>query len=244
MAYIDSHRKMGMSPGSIRTRVSVLKYVSANPKDEGVTVDRIRCAAILAQVDREAANKKFNRKPNLPLSDLVRPLVPTGVTQRDRRFQALWWLCIVTGARPCHIAQAEIRYSSVGLRIRWGARKRQTNAMQRPLLYKFSWTCTVHADIIAELEGCKKIGTVKNTQSNIAACINSWVKKRLHVFYPGERNMTSTFPRVHLDNILREKLRNGEITEYEFSVLMEHTLKTSDEHYCDYLEDKVLDSHS
>ena len=55
--------------------------------------------------------------------------------------------------------------------------------------------------------------------------INSWLSQ-LKV------PLTSTSPRVHLDNVLRFLVREDLMTEADFVSYMNHTVRMSDLHYC------------
>ena len=48
--------------------------------------------------------------------------------------------------------------------------------------------------------------------------------------------MTSTLPRVRMDAKLRAELQVKHITEAEYEVLMDHTIKTSNSSYAEILD--------
>jgi len=69
------------------------------------------------------------------------------------------------------------------------------------------------------------------TPANCATCLNSWLKSfaRRHSF--DAQGITSTYPRVRLDNVLRALHDEGEMTAVEFQALIGHTLETSQSSY-------------
>ena len=89
----------------------------------------------------------------------------------------------------------------------------------------------MNSSYAARLSTISSIGTPEN----VASCINAWVKSWMVQHHPQVNlHLTSTLPRVHLDNVLRRKVDDGSLSEHNFTLLMDHSLATSDEHYCSF----------
>ena len=209
---------------SVHSRLECLKWVSHDPSTEEAALDRCRTAGV-AKTIQGLAKTRF--KANLPLHSLLRPLVPTAVRARDRRYQCLWWALLSTGARPAHVKGSKINIlNGSAFRVLWGSRKKRSKPMSRPLDY--AMPCGVDTVVSDELQRCVDIGTKKN----IASCINSWLQKWMAKHHRGAPRLTSTLPRVHVDNLLRARVQAGTLSVHDFEVMMDHTMQTSDEHYC------------
>ena len=232
--YSAQQLRTGTMASSVQSRIESLGRISAHPEHEEQTLDSFRAAMLKATLAKLVAKERGAGKPLVLLADLVRPLVPTATKVRHRRYQALWWSLLVTGSRPCHIKHAGISTHPTVMRVKWGSRKARSKALQRPLDYQLAWSCDVDPVIRSEVLNCKAIGTIsKSGKSNVAACINSWLLKWMRKHHPECRQkLTSTLPRVYLDNILRAQLENGFLSEHNYVMLMDHTVRTSDEHYC------------
>ena len=226
---------------TIKGRLELVRYLpsSGDAAVEEATVDRMKSRALISLFGKEAqVDKVF--KVNHALSTLRLPLLPAATHRRDQQYQSLWWALLTTGSRPVHLRQATLEAKEEGLAVRYGGgRKSEDNALARPLFYHFSWVAGPPTEqILRHLEGCRKIGTQnkKTKLWNTAACVNSWLKKWMARHHPlSDVCLSSTLPRVHLDNILRGRVHNGLMAASEFESLMDHTTKTSDEHYCSTL---------
>lgn len=233
--YIVQQLRKRVARSTIKGRLEVIKQMPSDPAQESRVIDRLRAVAVMNFFGKESQVHK-SQKPNLASVSLLLPLFPPAQKARDKEYQALWWALLTTGARPVHIRLAQMTCQDGVLSTRWaGGRKSGDNAMARPLCYAYNWVAGPPSNMIKNhLEDSKKIGTQnkKSKKWNTAGCVNVWLKKWMEHHHPGAAPMTSTFPRVHLDNVLRLRVHQGTMSVHEFESLMDHSLKTSDEHYC------------
>lgn len=238
--YIAQQLRKGVMRSTVKGRLEILKNVpcSTDPAVEEALVERIKCRRLVSSFSKGAQSGKIF-KENLPVNVLLLPLQPPARKRRDREYQSLWWALLTTGARPTHIREALLNPLTAGLAVTWaGGRKSEDNALSRPLLYRYEWVAGPPTSLIlAHLEECKKIGTQnrRTMQWNTAACVNAWLKKWMELHHPAAEKIISTLPRVHLDNTLRVLVHGGALQVPEFEVLMDHSIKTSNEHYCSTL---------
>ena len=87
-------------------------------------------------------------------------------------------------------------------------------------MYLLEWTCAPPPHVEKRLAQ----GVPQFTKSP-ASCLNSWLAKCF------DNEVTSTSPRVSLDNILHRKANDGVISTSHFEWLLGHSSKTSTLHY-------------
>jgi hypothetical protein len=180
------------------------------------------------------------KKMILRLADLTLPLRPRATTTRDLRYQAFWWVLLITGGRPHNVREAEASWVEAGqkLRVLWHGRKSDPAPCKVAYLLKWGSEGKTHLTDYAHLkphinDALRSIGT----PTNIAACMNAWLKQWLGTHHQGcAWQLTSTLPRVRLDAVLRSELHFSHITAADYETLMDHTIKTSNSSYAEILD--------
>jgi hypothetical protein len=155
----------------------------------------------------------------------------TGV-RRDLIFQSLWYVMICTGCRPEELHTANIRLTSNALEVRYNGRKSESASGANYLRYPFSWSAAPPSTVQAFLKSGERFPII-GTRRNVAACFNSWLVsfRPRQGMPPPNLKVTSTCPRVRMDNVLRDQLDDKLITIEVFERLMGHKVQVSDQSY-------------
>lgn len=209
-------------------------HVSCTPSMIVETLGNMEVQEQLKDLEKQKALIGYKSKELLELDALILPLSPIGENERDLKYQAFWYVLLWTGGRPGNLRKAGFTLSPQGIAVKWHGRKSDGKALRRSIFYPFSWSIPAPTDkrIIGFIEsGClMNIGT----EISVASCINQWLNKWLTKNHPSfTKRITSTYPRVYIDKIAREKLESGEITRTTFISMLDHTPETSDHHYID-----------
>ena len=221
----------GLKPSTIKSRLENAKGINpfaTDPRDARVA------QAILHAASHASAVAPPKKKVTLRMSDLVLPLHPSATTTRDRLYQAFWWVLLATGGRPHNVREADANWCGSKLKVLWHGRKSDTTPCHVAYLLKWGDEGKIRLTDYGHLnDALRNIGT----PDNAAACINAWIKQWLGVHHPSyQQHMTSTLPRVRMDAKLRAELQVKHITEAEYEVLMDHTIKTSNSSYAEILD--------
>ena len=224
--YIRQQLGDGVDPGTIINRVKTLRDhgVPLAPSEILRAKDRVIVNICMRTLKRLKNRKGTKHKALFPLSALRAVYLKQMHDPRDKMFQCVWYLLVVSGQRVANLVGAKFTLEPEGVRIVFAeGRKTDTEAWRAGILFPYQWTEKPPTSLLAHMQGtfdCPPIGKHKNIASNL----NSWLKKKTFDF-------TTGVPRVHLDNVLRRLHRLGLIGTEEFVRVMDHTLETSDKYY-------------
>jgi len=230
LAYASSQEAAGMSRNAIANRLEALRNLRDDSFTEQMAAHALseRIRTLRTATARSGGPK---RKALVSITTLQRWLAPTD-DERDRRYQCLWWFLLCTGARPEEHHRAKCKVTDTALYVQWNGRKGNYATSAQYLRYAFDWAVAPSPQVLSLVSAAPESMAVKiGTPKNCAACLNSWLKSfaRRHAF--DSQDITSTFPRVRLDNVLRSLHDEGELTAIEFQALIGHTLETSQSSY-------------
>lgn len=143
--------------------------------------------------------------------------------ERDIHYHTFWWFLIVTGIRPAeHLGATIACLDATSIHVMLASRKEQVLQGDLARVFLFEWSCPPPAHV----KKCLANKGVPQFTKSAASCLNSWLSK---VF--NQQEVTSTSPRVSLDNILHRKANEGIIAVDHYEWLMGHSSKTSTLHY-------------
>lgn len=233
LQYGRSQRAAGLDGASVANRLDQFKGVTATNALNILAHHRVkRFSAELRQAKARAGGPK--RKPLVAISALSRWFDPSHIkTDRDRVYATLWFVLCATGMRPEEHHHMDCRIGNDGesLEICFRGRKSNSSTGAPYVRFPFQLSCEPPSYVRDRLlKG--RLDTI-GTPKNCASCINSWLKSHQKGNFPEptEPSVTSTVPRVRMDNVLRDLIDEGEYSANQFEVMMGHTIKTSDSSY-------------
>lgn len=230
MRYGQCQVQAGMDPVAVANRIDVLRRLDLdNPQS---LIDSIRLREFTTSLRKEKARRGGpKRKPLLTIDRLGVLLTPTGPTPRDLAYQVVWSVILMTGCRPMETHSMKVSVSELGIKVTFNGRKNDVVSSARPYYFPFVYSLKPPVEIINFLKSEKALPKI-GSEKNIATCINSWIvsfSKRYDMVI--ETDLTSTTPRIRMDNLLRDLLAEGEITETVFEGMMGHSVETSERSY-------------
>ena len=224
-AFAGQQLQQGMQASSVSTNLQILKSSRVSIENPLAALDQLQLASTERALVRTTARRGGPKlKRLMTLKEMMDLLEPAGLTLRDQEYQCLWYILVATGMRPCHSLTASFKFNTTALLVTYNGRKSEKEARRRAISHPFFWSAPPPPyvrKILVDAGG--KLPPI-GTENNIAACMNSWLKKR-------QLEMTSSLPRVRMDNHLRDQVEAGTLTERMYEVVMDHTLDTSDHHY-------------
>jgi len=230
--YATSQACAGLDLVAIANRVDSLKSITKNNAVHALQSHRVNrlCTAFRKS---KANNGGPKRKPLIPMNILLSWVVDTPNNQRDLFYQVIWFFCICTGCRPEETHTLEYNYSAKYINVKWNGRKHNPVSGANFVRFDFSLSAEPPLHIQRYLNShtvLPKIGT----RTNVSTCINSWLAKyhkRRNCVRPTLLHITSTVPRVRMDNTLRDKVDAGFLSIHVYESMMGHTIKVSDQYY-------------
>jgi len=233
-AYARSQRSAGCDLGAIANRVESL--VTVREGNVSAVIEAHRVKRLVSEMRKAKANAGGpKRKPLADIGTLMSWCIPT-TNQRDLQFQSVWFLLIATGCRPHELHSADVRLTGrsadPGVEIRFNGRKQNSSTGANYLHFSSEHSAEIPAHIREHLRKAGRIPKI-GTPQNIASCINSWLQK-FHGRYQGPpqpAGITSTCPRVRMDNVLRSLVDESLMPVHVYEALMGHTVQTSDASY-------------
>lgn len=220
--------KQGLDPGTITTTLGHLASYRVSSSDPYACLPGLKLFAFKKGLTRKKARAgNAGKKPLLSLEAFAILWSPTEVqevNERDLMYMTFWWLLVATGARPCNVLTGKCLCTKTSLKFWYCGLKNDQHASAAAREYLYSWSTEppLRVKHFLAKKGVPKLGTEKN----IAANLNSWAQKRLP-----DVKISSTMPRVRLDNILSALVRENKMKESEFMWLMNHGMETSDRFY-------------
>ena len=148
--------------------------------------------------------------------------------KQSARYASLWWLLIATGMRPNEAHHCHCKLKDHTIEVTFFGRKNETSSSAAACVYDLKWTIyppVFVREYYNSLPERHTSVTAIGTAQNVASCIDSFLKRRV------DERLLSTLPRVSLDNLLRRRLTNGELSEKDFERLMGHDIETSTTSY-------------
>jgi len=215
----------GLDPASITTTLGYLSQYRVQSSNPGAAIAAIKLFSFKKGLERKKARKgNSGKKPLLTIADFQHLWSKTS-DARSVAYSSFWWLLVATGARPCNILTGHCALTKTSIKFWYCGQKIEQHASAAAREYLYEWSVkppsAIRDYIVAN--GVPKLGR----EGNIAANLNSWAKTN----FPKEEKIVSTQPRVRLDNLLSEQVRQGQMTESEFTWLMGHSITTSDKFY-------------
>jgi hypothetical protein len=140
--------------------------------------------------------------------------------ERELCYRSFRWMLVATGCRPAELHTSSWTLLKKELHLIIRARKDSQAQGKRARIFKFAWSTPPPRDVreyLSRQQTCP-IGN----EGNVACCINSWLRSR-----GADSSITSTSPRVRLDNVLGPMVEDREINLEIFEWLMGHTWSTS-----------------
>lgn len=163
---------------------------------------------------------------------LFKGLEPVATTERDQRYQVLWWLHVASGQRPNTIfhARAFTLYPTE-LHVERGRSKEQIRSTSRHAVYPYRWSCPPPSFAAHYLKDVKNIRLAK-TDKQLGVNLYSWLRKWYATHHHTEVFPSAMWARVRMDNILWHYLvKEDLLSEREFSFLMGHEVETAMQSY-------------
>lgn len=138
------------------------------------------------------------------------------------------YLLLATGARAEHLTRIRaIKVNTRAIMILWGDRKVRER-MNSFLAYPFEWSCRPPEDILTCLSTwVERRSSVTKSPSGryvVAQRINNMIRRIPAAKAAG---LSSSFYRRRLSTLLAERIKDDEMTEMEFELLLDHRLGTS-----------------
>lgn len=230
LKYAESQESSGLCRNAIANRMEALRCLRDTSFAEQVEGQRL--SDRIRELRKRTANEGGpKRKPLVSISNLERWLVPV-LEERDIRYQSVWWWLICTGARPEEMHHIQCKVSESSVDVRWDGRKGNSSTSAQYLSYPYDWAIPLphHLQEYFSVAPAPMKVTI-GTRKNCCSCINSWLRSfaKRHSF--DCLGVTSTCPRVRMDNVIRTIYDEGGMTPIQFEALMGHTLETSQQSY-------------
>lgn len=236
LLYSSSQKAAGLCPTAIANRIENLRHLTeANFEN---TMKQHRVSREVASLRKQHANAGGpKRKPLVRREVLYTYLSVAPTSNRDLWYQILWYVCCATGCRPEETHTLKYRWNasttrSTNLSIRWCGRKNEAASGAAFIKFPrnlFSSPPPLVEKWLASGKTLPSFGPVTNLATNL----NSWLRKfpgRYHLPKPAE-HITSTVPRVRIDNILRDAVDKGELPIHQYEAMIGHSIKVSDVSY-------------
>jgi hypothetical protein len=156
--------------------------------------------------------------------------------KKNQFYVAMWYILVITGTRPTELLSAQFRIDDDGIGVRFNGRKNSKATAARYWKFLYTWTYTPSIAEIQRISNSldsdgRVISLKEGGESfQIAQAINAWLKKHDRHIIDGLQ-ITSTSPRVFLDNILGRIFEQGGMPLQLFEDLMGHTIKVSRANY-------------
>jgi len=231
LLYSNSQSNAGLCPVAIANRVESFRHLTDNNFDTALKQHHV--SREISRLRKEKANAGGpKRKQLVRRAVLCVFLSVTPTTHRDLWYQVLWYVCCATGCRPEETRTLKYKWRNGDLYVRWCGRKNEAASgaayikFQRDL---FGPPPPLVEKWLASGKALPSFGPVENLATNI----NSWLKKfcgRYHIPQP-DAHITSTVPRVRMDNILRAAVDSGKLPVHVYEQMIGHSIKVSDISY-------------
>ena len=242
-AYVASQKLAGLALSAIANRVEALRRI--RPENVQATWEAHRTTTLVAELRKDHGNAGGpKRKTLLSALELESWLTPSmastsAARERDLKYQVLWWALCSSGARPEETHTLKYQYSTPSpstLCVQWNGRKNEKVSSAR--FWPFDHFATPPPHIAAWFAGGRPLPII-GTRKNVAQCVNSWIDtfhRRSKLPRPCSASgtpfhVTSTCPRLRMDNILRDELDAGRISLDTYEVMIGHTIKVSNTSY-------------
>lgn len=230
-AYAASQRDAGLDPVAIANRVETFRGVTA--KNCQSILQQHRLSRYISEIRKDKANQGGPaRKPLTAIDTLMSWCHPTPANQRDFNYQVVWYFMIASGIRPEEHHTVKYTFSTTELRVQFNGRKNCKVSGAHYVSFSLELSCLPPPAIRDFLKKGNPIPHI-GTRKNCASCINSWLRSfRTRYSLPKlDLHVTSTCPRVRMDNILREKLDSHLLAEHVYTNMIGHTTAVSDASY-------------
>ena len=241
VAYAASQELAGLCLIAIANRVEMIRRLTWNNVTSVLTQHRI--SRKLAHLRRSYTNaggpkRKILASVMVLSSWLCRtPVLPrfrkgASYELRDLSYQVLWFICCAVGCRPEETRTLKYRYSNGALSIQWNGRKNAP--VSGACFYRFesSLFSVAPSQVAGWLVEGKPLPHF-GKQAHLATNMNSWLRKyheRRGLVCPG-LHVTSTCPRLRLDNVLRDLVDSGCLSVPVYEAMIGHTVRVSDLSY-------------
>jgi len=174
-------------------------------------------------------------------------LQPEALTDRDQKYQTLWWVIIATGMRADTVFHClELKVLESVLR---GKSKEKKRMRSQYLNYPFEWSCKPPSFAAERLKDLEENISFCPEAKQCASCLNSWLEKWYAAHHQLDLAPSSTWPRVRMDNCLwNNAVETGRMSEKNFEKYMCHKEDTSADSYrrnhpIDPLDPKTWSKH-
>lgn len=234
--YGRSQRHAGLDASVVANNLQVIRFTTAHNWEQAIAQAHVShyIGSLRTEKARGGGPK---RKPLLSLPQLMSPISELDLgDKKDGFYAAMWLILIITGIRPTELFTAQFTIESDGIGVRFNGRKNSTATSARFWKYLYEWS---YKPSDMELRTIAKAidsdGRVMSLKDNgepfaIAQGINAWLKKIGKSTIDG-LEITSTSPRVFLDNVLSRLFESGAMPMQLFEDLMGHTIKVSRANY-------------
>jgi hypothetical protein len=234
--YGESQRLAGLDGSVVANNMQTVRYITADNWEQAIAQARVSHFISSLRADK-ARNGGPKRKPLLDIHQLMSPIRDLNLaSKKDGFYAAVWCILVITGIRPAELFTAQFVIESDGIGVRFNGRKNSTATSARYWKYKYEWSykpSDTEFQIIAKyLDADGKIISLKDNGEPfaIAQAINAWLSKN-HKSTVNGLQITSTSPRVFLDNVLSRFFELGTMPQQLFEDLMGHTIKVSRANY-------------
>ena len=228
LSYASSQEIAGMCPVAIANRVELLRRITWENAQGHIAQIRIsRTCASLRKANAGGPKRKVLFSIEILMSFCS--LCPDNT--RDLHYQILWYVCCATGCRPEETTTMLYKWSG-SLSVQWNGRKNAITSGARFYLFDAALSAPAPPHIAGWFAQGKPL-PVFGKRHQIASNMNSWLAKfhgRHGIAPPGE-HITSTCPRVRMNNKLRDLVDSGRLTVPVYEAMIGHTVKVSDQSY-------------
>lgn len=189
-------------------------------------LQRLSLAKVFAKQKRSIGGHK--KKPLISLSTLRLVLKKKKIPHKNHSlWRVFWWLLCVTGGRPANLTRSPVILKESELL--WYPRNLKANGGTTavsaiPRSFPLGWSFQPPRDVRAYLLRKRRAPNFKSKTA--ASCCNSWLQR-----VGLKKKVTSTSPRVRLDNVLRIRVLCDLMSKDDFVFLMNHSWETSTKYY-------------
>jgi hypothetical protein len=229
--YCESQRAAGLDLAAIANRMEAMQSLTEANYENALIRHQLKRR--ITSLRKEKANRGGpKRKTLLSISHLMLWCNATAVDPRDLKYQIVWFVLVATGMRAEEHHTAKIKIVGRSIHVQFNGRKNSLESGAAFIKFDYNLSARIPQYVVEYFQmhqQAPKIGTRKNC----ASCINSWLMKflpRANLPVPTFK-ITSGCTRVRMDNVLRDLVDEGRLSQAHYEHMIGHTLKVSNNYY-------------